>query len=508
MSGKRLLPLAALLIILVLVAVVLKRQPAPPRLSEEVGFERLVPEALRADSIRGVDLYQGTKPEQVVRLRRQGDVWVAASHYDAPVQADKIRKFLETLSTLEGELRADQAELLGDFRLNDAQALHLRLYTDNPETPAVHLLAGKTSGRHSFMRLASQTRVYSVNLHLHSEAGLPGSDTEQPPQARPWLALQIQDLPQEQITALELHTPERTLHFARQQPPAASATEGQQAAASQPAEATAGWTLVAPAVPYAVKQGGLGSLVSALRTLRAEDIADPARLAEYGLENPAFRAVITLQAANQEARQAPLLVGQTVPEQAEKRSARLGTQGPIYILPAWVFNRVFPAARELLELPQLALQPADVQRVAWQQGTESWTLERHPAPSQTTETAPTSATWRLVEAPQHTVDEKAVNTLLEAISHLSIDDWLEHPAQPTGLDQPQLVLQVARQDGQSQRLTIGSSRPNDADGHYASLADAPGTLVVSAATYKTLTEALPPLRPADSSSADATPASR
>jgi hypothetical protein len=72
----------------VIAGILLKRQPAPPQLADETGFERLVPQSLRVENIRGVDFSLGTQPEQVVRLRRQDTAWVAASYYDAPVQAE------------------------------------------------------------------------------------------------------------------------------------------------------------------------------------------------------------------------------------------------------------------------------------------------------------------------------------------------------------------------------------------------------------------------------------
>jgi Domain of unknown function (DUF4340) len=199
MSAKRLLPLGILLVVLIIAAVILKRQPAPTRLAEETGFERLVPQSLGPDSIRGVDFSLGAKPEEVLRLRRQDDTWVAASYYNAPVQGDKMTKFLQAISSLEGELRADQSDLLKDFQLDDTQALHVRLYTEKPDTPALHLLAGKGSGRNSFVRLANATRVYSVNVNIQSEAGLSGSAPEQSLQAKPWLHLQIQDVPRSRL---------------------------------------------------------------------------------------------------------------------------------------------------------------------------------------------------------------------------------------------------------------------------------------------------------------------
>ena len=182
MSAKRLLPLAALFIIVVIAGLLLKRQPGlhslPTRLALSVLSRQRYVWTASVGSIS-----PGTQPENVVRLRRQENAWVAASYYNAPVQTEKISAFLTTVSSLEGELRTDQSELLRDFRLDDTQALHLRLYTDNFDTPAVHLLAGKGSGRQGFMRRADATRVYSVNLNVHNEAGVAGDSPDQ--QLRP-----------------------------------------------------------------------------------------------------------------------------------------------------------------------------------------------------------------------------------------------------------------------------------------------------------------------------------
>jgi hypothetical protein len=496
MSAKRLLPLGILLVVLVIAAVVLKRQPAPTRLAEETGFERLVPHSLRPDSIRGVDFSLGVKPEEVLRLRRQDGTWVAASYYNAPVQGDKMSKFLQAITALEGELRAEQSDLLKDFQLDDSQALHVRLYTEQPDTPALHLLAGKGSGRNSFVRLANATRVYSVNVNIQSEAGLSGSAPEQSLQAKPWLHLQIQDVPKEQITALEIHTPQRSFHFAAQPgttPPAAGE-------AAAPPPATPQWRLSAPQVPFPVRQSGLDGLLSTLRTLRADDIADPSHATDYGLETPEYRVVMTVQAANQEAQPVALLFGHTLPDSGGKRYARLGRQGPIYVVPAWSVNRLFPPAKDLLELPRPVEHAEDIQRVAWQQGDASWTLEENAAeenataPQATTDT-PSGRTWHLVEAPETPLEEPAVQAVLEAITQLTIEDWVEQPGSATGLEQPQLVLQVTLQNGQGTYLSVGAARGNADEGQYVRLAEAPGTFVLSASTYKTLTEALAALRP-------------
>jgi hypothetical protein len=91
-----------------------------------------------------------------------------------------------------------------------------------------------------------------------------------------------------------------------------------------------------------------------------------------------------------------------------------------------------------------------------------------------------------------------VDTLLEAVTQLTADDWLERPTQPTGLDQPLLTLALTFHDGRTEHLTLGNPRGDGSSDHYAGLLEAPGIFVVSATTYTTLTEALAKLRPSAS----------
>ena len=133
-----------------------------------------------------------------------------------------------------------------------------------------------------------------------------------------------------------------------------------------------------------------------------------------------------------------------------------------------------------------------------QQGQESWSLERYPLSLPTAGEAQTSTTWRLAEAPQTTLDEQAVDALLEAVTQLTVDDWLEQPTQPTGLDRPLLTLTLALRDGRTEHLTLGNPRGDGSSDHYAGLLEAPGIFVVSATTYTTLTEVLAKLRPSSS----------
>jgi hypothetical protein len=539
MRSKQLLPLAIILVALVAAVVLLKRPTTPTKLADEVGFERIFPASLTADAIQGIDLYQGDKKDHTVQLRRQGDTWVAASYYNAPVKADKVRKLLDGVSKLEGDVRADKADMLDTFKLKDTQALHVLFYTDQPDKPTAHLLAGKSSGRSGFVRRAEQNRVYSVNLNLRTEAGLYGNETDKVPEAKPWLNLQLHDIPKDQVTGVELQSPGRRLQLALKKPKpeksaehaksadgeAKSKDEPDTSAAAPKAKAAAPkakpeWELIEPKVNYPLKQGVVEGMVTTLRTLRGDDVVAPDKMAEYGLDSPPYRAVLTVEEEGKEARQVTIAVGNTVSKEDEKRYVRLEQDdSPVYLLPKWSFHQVFPTLGTILTLDVLNLTPDDIVRVGWEQAGQSLALERQPAAEANAaassgketsaepaakdvasgeatpaEPAAKKGVWRWVQAPEVDVDADKLKALLDTVERLTADDWFADTPAKAGLDQPVLALSLTLRNGATHHVMFGQTRGKDQD-RYVSLQGKEGTFVIAKASYTSIANALKALRP-------------
>ena len=474
MSSKRLLPLVLILLILGVLAVWLKREQPSSRLAEEVGLERLLPTTFRAEAVSGIELSLGTQPEDVVRLRKHEGNWVLPSRFEAPGNSTKIQQLLAQLSSLEGELRADSPALLEDFQLKDDQALSLKLYTDHAKTPALTLLVGKTSGNNSFMRRSGDTKVYAVNLNVQTLAGLSSTSSAQSLTAKPWLDLRLQNVPREQITAVELQAPTRTLRFTTS--PAATNQ------AAPPA-----WTLAEPVLSYSVKSEAVESLVTTLRTIQGDDVVDPANLVSYGLEAAPYRAVLVLQGSAQEAQQVTLLIGTEVPEKHGSRYARLSSGGPVYVLPQWTWQRLFPTLGTLLDLRLLQVSEDEVVQVAFQQDGETWEVARD-----TTEVA---STWHLVGDTEATLDETTLHTLLGTLTQLSAEDLPAVPPVSTGLEQPALQITLTLRDGRTAPLLLGQAISPEGGGYYASRGNTSEVAIVSASMQRTLTDAVTRLKP-------------
>ena len=150
--------------------------------------------------------------------------------------------------------------------------------------------------------------------------------------------------------------------------------------------------------------------MTTLRTLQGDDVVDPARIGEYGLEAPPYRAMLTVQPSGQEARQTVVLLGHEVAEKPGSRYARLGDAGPVYIVPQWVVQRLFPTLGTLLDLRILQVPQEEVTRLTLHEDGVSWSLERQsPAAPASGSSAVPTAPWQFVGMPDVTVDETAVD---------------------------------------------------------------------------------------------------
>lgn len=476
MSGKRLLPLAAVLVVLVIVALMVKRQPTPTRLVDAVGWERLVPDSLQVQAISGVDLYQGSQPDQVLSLRRQGDRWQVPGYFNAPVRPGRIESLLEQIDGLEGELRADRAELLGEFDLEAEQALHLRVYTDDETQPALHLLAGRGGRRSGFVRLQDDPRVYNVDLNLHSMAGLWGETLGNVPEAQTWLQLRMNNIPSEEVAGLELESPRGHFRFSRTEPEDAEAGGGE-------AEATPLWRVEVPDVDYEVSQQRLDRLAVALGTLRGDDVVDGSKIAEYGLADSVYRAALTVQSGGEATRQVAMRFGHEIPGMEEgTRYASLEGSDTVYAVPGWSFRQLFPKGRSLLRLPGLKLQKDDVQQIALFSDTHTVRLSRAAADGADAgaegEAGATPAAWEVDEPSLgFVVKQDGVEALAEFLSRF-VPDGLA-PANGASLPAADSVprVEITMQDA-SRHLIHLAAEPAGPAGQvvYVSGQDVPFTI--------------------------------
>lgn len=417
MSFKTLRPLFIVLAALVVIAVIQKRQPKIATLSHQAGLTSLLPASLRTETIQGIDLHHGSNRQVVVRLRRKGTAWFAANYFDAPVQLSRIHHLLRALTHLQGELRSAKAQFLKSFHLESAQANHLLIYTEAFDRPALHLLIGKRQPHHGFLRVEDDARVYSVSSDLFDALGLRTDNIAQPPATKAWLDLQILTIPEHLVTGVELRMPDRRWKFSRPLP-----VTSQTSHAASIEHRQRQWVLSDPRVDLPLKQGYVDALLSTLRTLRADDITRTDKADKLGLVNPMYEVAVTTRSNDETEHIRTVSIGHEHPQQKGKRYARRGLEGPIYLLPAWAFQRMFPPPKMFLQLPNLQLQPDALRRITLFLPDATVQLEREKRPSSQENVSPSLSDWNLIAPPiDFPLQQRNIDQWIQNLSRLTLE---------------------------------------------------------------------------------------
>ncbi len=480
MKSKSVIILAVVLAALVAFIAVKKRSEKPVSIVEQAKLARLLPEGLSTGDIGKLELYRGEAPDKKVVLSREGDVWTVPSQYNAAGDAKTIDEYLGKLTALQGEPRtADVAEAdLETYELSDAKAFHVVGYKSGVAEPAFHVLVGKSPRyQQVFMRRADGKDVYVSDVDFRQEAGVspvatPMSTSGSGDQAAMhWVKKEVISVAKDEITKVELSTPDKKLVFERHEKPAAAPAES-----SAGPEGTAGkapefeWKLTQGGPASAAgtfKKAGLENLLSAFGPLNATNVVDPSKTAEYGLTPPAFTCALTVNGQEK-----PIVIEGGRPDLKADGYVRVaGSKGEfVYSVAAITFDRLFPRGNTLFDLPSIAVDQNQVSRIELTQPEGNlvatrkdgeWTLEQPAAslPVQSTtldSIARTLAAWR---AADYAYSEAA-----------------------TGLDAAARVAKFTDASGKTHTLRVGNAAAGF-DGYYARIDDNPQPLAMSRTDY-------------------------
>ncbi len=478
MKIKTILPFIVILAILVGLVIWQKVnvKPVAP-IATQIGLETLVPEGLLKDSIKKIEMYVGASPDTKVVLERDGDAWRITSLYNAPGNKETIDGFLEKLLGLKGEPRAkgDTEERLASFALTDKEAFHICAYASDAETPAMNVLFGKSADfRTVFLRKADDTRVYVESTNLRREAGLSDSGEETTPKPEKWLQTKILEQPDKGITKLAVKYPDKELVLTREEEvketePAVVEGENEGEGAPKPEpEVTYKWVLSSGGFNNEIKEAEVKTLLTRFANLTVTNVADPARKAELGFEDPKFS--ITLSRENEAD---IVLVGGCDKPGGDTFIKQVGAEPDlIYQISKYNFEQIFLQGSKLFTLPE------------WAENKEKLRTISVSGPQQNIKLAWEENAWKLVEpALSLEVQKTAVNNLVSAVTSLKPVDYADAGRELGAFD---TIVTVTREDGTSRTLSIGQPSLS-IDGRYARLDGSDATLVLSRADAEKLT---------------------
>lgn len=490
MNTKTLIGLGIAVVVLAVLVVIRNQAQQPRSILDQVSLEPLVPAGLGTDEIHRLELYAGAAPEDrlvLIRDANDPEQWRLATHFDAPVDPQRIEQFLANAVGMRGEYRTNATtdEALAPFDLTDEAAFHVVGFGSSDDAARFHVLVGKSpSFRTVFVRRAGEPTVFVEEINLRHDAGvhavepLPGVDSPTPvaPPADPWIRKEIVSVASEDIETIEVTTPGRAIALARREPEPApdgdeEVDEDVEAISVFPDPAAPEWLLAAGGPGPGggnPKPAGVTSLLNRFANLRGETVVDPSQAAELGLEPPAYTVAITV--ANEDA---PIILEGGRPDPNGPAYLRLAGSPHIYQVAAFAFEGIFPRASQLFDLPAVDLPLSALSevisegpggRIHLRKGEEDeWVIVAPSAPLP--------------------VQQFALDDLARAASVWNPVDYVDEGVE-TGLDAPRYTVTAIRDDGESVAVRVGNPSPQG--GHFVGFDASPVALRMSQTDFDQL----------------------
>ncbi len=424
-------------------------------------FVSILPEDTRAADIQKLEIYRGEEKKDAIVLERSKDGWAVPSRFGAKGNEGNISNLLNDIKKLSGELRTKKASLHEDFGITAKKAVHISLY-DRKGKLYQDLLLGKRGerGTEGFVRLASSNKVYLADKNLLSNLGIYGETDN--PDAKKWLELKMLDKKKEEMAKVALDMPGKQVVLEKKEKKKEEKPEETPEESETPPtpEEKKGekkeyeWVLASPPTEFQLKEPAVNSLVSSVSQLNAEDIADPAKMNEYGFDASMYTATITMDDGSIET----LLVGKKT-DKDNKRYARLKDGSTIYILPQYTVTGVFKKMRDLLEIKIWDLKREEVASISLQRPEYEIVMERRVrAESKAKEKKEErDYEWVLVKPEtRFKLEDYRTTSILSKLVKPSPDDlFLTGEPQTYGLDSPEFKAVMTMKDNSVHTLLFG-----------------------------------------------------
>lgn len=163
-------------------------------------------EAFRPDAAARIEIFRGAGDSKIVLSKSAGG-WAVESRFGIRARKDRVEELVRRVAELKGDVRGENPEVLGDFSLTDAQAVHLRFEgAEGREIGHILLSPLRPGGTVNFVRRADQSRVFAVPQDLLSELGIYAK--EDAPADDAFSDLRLAALDTAAVTRLEIE-PER-----------------------------------------------------------------------------------------------------------------------------------------------------------------------------------------------------------------------------------------------------------------------------------------------------------
>jgi hypothetical protein len=333
MSQRTIGVLAGALVLLVLTSWLTSRSKYA--VTEGGGFQPLFEQPVDPASIQTIKAWVGAIPDTTVELARSGEGWVVATRWNWPAKKDLVEQVFADLKDLRGEVRSSTDEVLADYKIDDADGMHL-VATGAGGTELFHLVVGKTSLRGGcFVRKSGSNEVLLTTASLRSPFGLWGEDRK-PVDPKRWLELRVTDVERNDVDRIVLRDGSSEIVLEKAFGPAVPDTAG-----GAPKPDRTNWTWK-PDAKGEIDKAKADGILGTLTNLYAADVIEPKDAAEYGLDGTARVAELAMA----DGKTIRIRFGAAL-EDGKMRVVQVGDAGTPAKIYASTVDRVFPKRSDL-----------------------------------------------------------------------------------------------------------------------------------------------------------------
>ena len=273
-----------------------------------------------------IDVYKQEYPDSGLHFAKIDTSWVVTNAFNAPAKSSEIVKFLADLDSVSGQIRAESADLYEDFDITDERALQIEIF-DSEGSKLLHIYVGKGSGgQANFLRVAGSPTVYLADRNFISRFAAWNAEPERKLPTSRWVELSLCSIPREMVKSFALKMNNKEFGFALIEEPVEDSL----------APPTEVWTQVMPEKGTKLDEGKIKRLQSTVVSLRATDVADPANMSKFGLENPAY----SVSAADNSGRTVQIYFSKPFNSDKDRYVVVDGVNA-LYMIKENTFNRIF-----------------------------------------------------------------------------------------------------------------------------------------------------------------------
>ena len=249
------------------------------------------------DNLGRITLGFGPDQETVVMSSTPAG-WQVDTAFNAAASGERIDTLLRNLSNLSGEFRSDKASVLDQYGLDEAGSVKIRAY-DKSGAEVLALDVGKTPERFPghFVSVPGSDAVYLSEKGVLGNLGIYGPPAA--PTGKYFLDLQAVKEDRLAVDRILLEDGKATVDLVKEfavEPVPEGAPEGTEPGVDR---MTWEWKL-GGGKEAALAKTKVDAILSALVSVRAADVADPAApVNDYGLDAPLRKATLFLQDGSQ-----------------------------------------------------------------------------------------------------------------------------------------------------------------------------------------------------------------